>query len=224
MTKIETILATVKMTDLLKVYDIEEVNGRYRCPFHNDNKPSAVVNRDNKTFHCYPCNFTCNVIGFVKKFHKCSTTVAIAKINDLFNLGLNRHLATAEKHEMLLKMREGREERHLEKLQATTVSQALKMVSQQLRATEDVQIPLEYKIKCGNGTNADIDKWFANEPTHSWLVWLWNKLMGYEQDRSPFDFDLWKVADLNTVDLATVIVQHKLPLSLSHYKPFGRTK
>ena len=224
MTKVDTILATVKMVDLLEKYGIEVVNGRCKCPFHDDNKPSAVINRDGKTFHCYPCNATFNVINFVMRYHNCNASLAIAKINDLFQLGLDRHLTTVEKYEMLLAIRESAEERERESLQQSAVNEATRKVSQQLRVLEDVQLPIEYRAKNGLATDSEIDQWFANEPTVAWLEWLWNRLMEYEQDRSPFDFDLWKVADLSTTDLATAILQDKLPLDLSRYKPLRATK
>lgn len=108
--------------------------------------------------------------------------------------------------------------------QKLLVGSALKKVSRQLCDRDTLQQLLTGKIKRGEATDSDIDQWFANEPTVAWLEWLWNRLMGYEQDRSPFDFDLWKVADLSTTDLATAILQDKLPLDLSHYKPLRATK
>lgn len=224
MTKVDTILATVSMADLLEKYGIAVVNGRCKCPFHDDNRPSAVINRDGKTFHCYPCNATFNVISFVMRYHNCDASLAIAKINDLFQLGLDRHLTTVDKYEMLLSVRERREQLTNKIFKKLLVNSAFKKVSRQLQKLESPQQLLMGKIKRGEATDSDIDQWFANEPTVAWLEWLWNRLMEYEQDRSPFDFDLWKVADLSTTDLATAILQDKLPLNLSHYKPLRATK
>lgn len=224
MTKVDTILATVSMADLLEKYGIAVVNGRCKCPFHDDNRPSAVINRDGKTFHCYPCNATFNVISFVMRYHNCDASLAIAKINDLFQLGLDRHLTTVDKYEMLLSVRERREQMTNKIFKKLLVNSAFKKVSRQLQKLESPQQLLVGKIKRGEATDSDIDQWFANQPTVAWLEWLWNRLMEYEQDRSPFDFDLWKVADLSTTDLATAILQDKLPLNLSHYKPLRATK
>ena len=218
MTKVDKILATVSMTDLLKKYGIEVVNGRFKCPFHDDNKPSAVINRDGKSMHCYPCNATYNVISFVKKYHNCNTSLAIAKINDLFQLGLDRHLTTVEKYEMLLSVRERQSQLESKVVQQLLIKNALKKVSRQLRKLERPQQLLAGSIKSGTATESDIDQWFANEPTVAWLVWLWNRLMGYEQDRSPFDFDQWGVADLSTVELARAVLFEQVPLQMSRWQ------
>lgn len=71
----------VNMIDLAKAYGIGgESKGDkliVKCPFHNDNNPSAVVFE--KRFHCSACNLTLNYYDFISKIEGTSDKKVIMK-------------------------------------------------------------------------------------------------------------------------------------------------
>ena len=61
----------------------EEV--KVRCPFHDDNKPSASINTVKNLFHCWVCNIGYNEEQFMAKINNIPTTEAI-KVLDKYSI------------------------------------------------------------------------------------------------------------------------------------------
>lgn len=88
MTKCEIILEKVGMSELLEKYNIQIERNKILCPFHDDNNPSATIDKNNKWFHCFACGANYNVIDFVCNYEKCKRKDAINIISSIFGLGL----------------------------------------------------------------------------------------------------------------------------------------
>lgn len=50
------------IADLLELEDFDEKNLRACCPYHNEDTPSFIYNKKNKTFHCFGCDKTVDII------------------------------------------------------------------------------------------------------------------------------------------------------------------
>lgn len=53
-----------------------------RCPFHNDDRPSLVVYPDTRSFHCFGCGSTGDVIDFVRRTQDVGFREALAYLGD----------------------------------------------------------------------------------------------------------------------------------------------
>lgn len=53
------------------------------CPFHEDVKPSMLVNVIEDSYYCFGCNASGNSIKFVQQIEKCSEMEAMLKINKI---------------------------------------------------------------------------------------------------------------------------------------------
>lgn len=88
MDKKEIILNTLNMNDILSKYGIKNNRGMFSCPFHGtDRHPSAKAY--DKTFYCYSCNKSGDIIQFVQYLFNLSFQEAMEKINLDFNLNIN---------------------------------------------------------------------------------------------------------------------------------------
>ena len=56
--------------DVLNYYGVDFNHNKALCPFHNDNNPSFVVNKEKKIATCFSCGVKGNVISFVQKYEK----------------------------------------------------------------------------------------------------------------------------------------------------------
>jgi DNA primase len=74
---------------------IEEIIGRYgivllrsgtrlagRCPFHEDQNPSLVVYPETRSFYCFGCGASGDVIDFVRRFDGLGFRAALERLND----------------------------------------------------------------------------------------------------------------------------------------------
>jgi DNA primase len=74
---------------------IEEIISRYgivllrsgarmagRCPFHNDQNPSLVVYPETRSFYCFGCGASGDVIDFVRRFDGLGFRAALERLND----------------------------------------------------------------------------------------------------------------------------------------------
>ena len=74
---------------------IEEIIGRYgivllrsgtrlagRCPFHDDQNPSLVVYPETRSFYCFGCGASGDVIDFVRRFDGLGFRAALERLND----------------------------------------------------------------------------------------------------------------------------------------------
>lgn len=82
----DEILNILNMKDILNKYGIEIKKNMCHCPFHKDNSPSMKVYE--KSFYCFSCNRTGDLIEFVKQYFNLNFQEAMEKINYDFNLGL----------------------------------------------------------------------------------------------------------------------------------------
>lgn len=82
----DEILNILNMKDILNKYGIEIKKYMCHCPFHKDNSPSMKVYK--KSFYCFSCNRTGDLIEFVKQYFNLNFQEAMEKINYDFNLGL----------------------------------------------------------------------------------------------------------------------------------------
>ena len=74
------------MQDILNKYGIKIIKYMCHCPFHKDNSPSMRIYE--KSFYCFSCNRTGDLIEFVKQYFNLNFQEAMEKINFDFNLGL----------------------------------------------------------------------------------------------------------------------------------------
>lgn len=81
----EEILALLNMKDILNKYGIKIKKYMCNCPFHKDNSPSMKIY--DKSFYCFGCNKTGDLIQFVQYYFNLNFQEAIEKIN--FDFGLN---------------------------------------------------------------------------------------------------------------------------------------
>jgi hypothetical protein len=57
------------ITDVMDYLGIEIINkNRLRCPFHDDNNPSAILSLEANTFKCFACGITLTSKQFFKKY------------------------------------------------------------------------------------------------------------------------------------------------------------
>lgn len=82
----DEILSILSMKDILNKYGIQIIKYMCHCPFHKDNSPSMRIY--DKSFYCFSCNRTGDLIEFVKQYFNLNFQEAMEKINFDFNLGL----------------------------------------------------------------------------------------------------------------------------------------
>ena len=82
----DEILNLLNMKDIVDKYGIETKRNMCHCPFHKDKHPSMKIYE--KSFYCFSCNSTGDLIEFVEQYFNLSFLEAMEKINIDFNLGL----------------------------------------------------------------------------------------------------------------------------------------
>lgn len=83
----EQIKSMVTMTDLLNRYGFQVVMGRMPCPFHMGKDRNLSI-KANRTYRCWVCGESGDVITFVQRYFGLSFRDALAKLNTDFSLGL----------------------------------------------------------------------------------------------------------------------------------------
>lgn len=53
------------MAELLELESFDEKNLRACCPYHNEDTPSFIYNKKNKTWHCFGCDKTVDIIDIL---------------------------------------------------------------------------------------------------------------------------------------------------------------
>lgn len=91
----DEILNLINMEDILCKYDIKQKNHMCSCPFHQDKNPSMKIY--DKSFYCFSCNKTGDLIQFIQYLFNLSFKDAMNKINYDFNLGLKNNYTYEEK-------------------------------------------------------------------------------------------------------------------------------
>ena len=72
---------------------LEMRNGRIRCPFHNGHDFNMAFMKDGRA-HCFVCGRTADAVQLAAAVWNVGQVEAAAKLNDDFNLGLDRKTAT----------------------------------------------------------------------------------------------------------------------------------
>ena len=91
----DEILNLLYMDDILSKYNIKAKNKMCSCPFHTDKNPSMKIY--DKTFYCFSCNRTGDLIQFVQYLFNLSFKEAMKKIDYDFNLNLNFNFSKEDK-------------------------------------------------------------------------------------------------------------------------------
>ena len=65
------------MAELLELENFDDKNLKACCPYHNEDTASFIYNKKNKTFHCFGCNKTVDIIDILME--KGSTFLEAAK-------------------------------------------------------------------------------------------------------------------------------------------------
>lgn len=102
----DEILNLLNMKDIVDKYGIKIKKNMCHCPFHKDKTPSMKIYE--KSFYCFSCNSTGDLIEFVEQYFNLSFLEAMEKINIDFNLGLKikgridrkKFLELKRKHEL----------------------------------------------------------------------------------------------------------------------------
>lgn len=95
----ESILNLLSMSDILNKYNIKMKNNMCSCPFHKDKNPSMKIY--DKSFYCFSCNKTGDLIQFVQYLFNISFVDAMKKINYDFNLNLKNNISKEEKKQFI---------------------------------------------------------------------------------------------------------------------------
>ena len=114
----EEILTVLNMKNILDKYGIKTKKYMCNCPFHKDNSPSMRVY--DKSFYCFSCNRTGDLIEFVKQYFNLNFQEAMEKINYDFNLGLKTKNRISKK-----RLKEIQKEQELKKKKEEEIKQYL---------------------------------------------------------------------------------------------------
>ena len=68
-----------------------------KCPFHDENTPSFVVNQRKNIFHCFGCNEGGNAIDFVMKYEKIDFVNAVLKVANICNVEVQENKIYSKK-------------------------------------------------------------------------------------------------------------------------------
>lgn len=84
---IERVKQAHPIADVVAAHGVElrRSGRRYvaRCPFHTDDRPSFLVYPDTRSFHCFGCGATGDVIDFVRRTHDLDFRGAIEYLGEL---------------------------------------------------------------------------------------------------------------------------------------------
>ena len=189
MTKCETILENIGMTDILEKYNIYNKNGKCLCPFHNDKNPSATVDKNNKWFHCFACGANYNVIDFVSNYEKCTRRQAISIISGIFGLGLEFKLSEYDLAEIeKLKIEREIINKKKSKMKEFEIKTCNKII-EEIRIWE--QVEKDAHLTRGEYKNNDWENanlfFFAKKRINE-LDWFYNTICGLPKEISSFDY------------------------------------
>lgn len=110
----DEIINRLNMKDILQEYGIQTKRTMFHCPFHKDENASAKAY--DKTFYCFSCNKTGDIIQFVQYLFNISFKEAMQKINEDFGLGLESNIKVDYKKIQERNNRKKKEKEFYEKL------------------------------------------------------------------------------------------------------------
>lgn len=86
----DAVLDNVSIGDALRLVGVhvsgERFSRQIRCPFHDDERPSARVYPDTGTVYCFTCRKAWDVIGLVAQFNGCSRSDAVEILVRVFGI------------------------------------------------------------------------------------------------------------------------------------------
>ena len=188
MNMFEEMKERVSMRDVLEMYGVHPTRGKniYRCPFHNDNKPSANVCRDGKIFRCFTENKAWDIFDFVREMDGCDLKTAMKTIDTKFGLGLLGELTHKEKLELARQRKERERQRAEKEWWKRFEEQVLNEILRWHRFCEQVLDRTE--IKRGQYREKwDGDLYFYTLRKSMWLDWLYLAICGREHEECIFD-------------------------------------
>lgn len=106
----DKILSLISMKDIVDKYGYKIRNNMICCPFHNDKTASMRIY--DKSFYCFGCNKTGDIIQFVEYLFNLSFKEAMQKINLDFGLGLNNN--TQIDYDKIRKIQEEKQRKQIE--------------------------------------------------------------------------------------------------------------
>lgn len=141
---IDEIKDRVKMSDLLSAYGIERTRGTniYKCPFHGDKHPSAIIVKNSDKFHCFVCNQSWDIFDVVQKFENCDFPTAIKICDNKMGLGIARTLTKAEKEELFFLQLERQREKDLKAQEEQWQREIRNRLTEKLRLYEALEAKL----------------------------------------------------------------------------------
>lgn len=86
----DNILELMSMKDIINKYNFHMKHNMICCPFHNDKTASMKIY--DKSFYCFGCNKTGDLIQFVEYLFNISFKEAMQKINLDFQLNLDSNI------------------------------------------------------------------------------------------------------------------------------------
>lgn len=192
MTKCEYIRENVSMRELLEKYGFKFSRKNFICCcFHNEKTPSACVSKDDRWYICYGCGTSYNTIDFVANYEKCSRSMAIAKIDEMFSLGLGNNLTSQQKRELqkvqhryrLLKEKQEREKQE-ERMACNKIIEELRMWEQIQKYTH----PTRGQIRTNTWELSDL--FFYSLKQQIWLNWLYDRIYGIDHKECEYDYTI----------------------------------
>jgi DNA primase len=86
--RIQQVKKYVTIFDVLRTMglDYEEATQQVRCPFHEDNSPSARIYADDNKIYCFTEGKSWDVIDAVETIQRCTRHEAIAWLEQQFNV------------------------------------------------------------------------------------------------------------------------------------------
>lgn len=189
MTKCEYIRNYVSMRELLEKYGFQfSRRGFMHCCFHNEKTPSACVSKDDRWYRCYGCGTSLNTIDFVAKYEKCSRKTAIAKIDEMFQLGLGNNLTDEQKTELETAIIKNKLKKREQEQYKREKQLALDKIVAELKLWQQIQTythPTRGQVRKGTWEFEDL--FFFAVKQQEWLNWLYDTICEYDHEDCIYD-------------------------------------
>ena len=85
----EEIINRSNIDVILAHYNLQpDKNGKIKCPFHNDTKPSMNIKKDKTVVKCFACGTGANAISFIEKYERIGTREAMKRAIEIQKLDI----------------------------------------------------------------------------------------------------------------------------------------
>ena len=162
----EEIKARVSMRDLLEHYNIYPTRGTniYKCPFHDDRRPSASIIRACDKFNCFACGWHGDIFDVVQHFEKCDHKTAMKIIDEKFGLELVGKLSREQKLQIVRNIQERENKKRQEKAKNIELKAILEHILSDIRFWVFVQ----------KKTQPTLDEFLNEQPNIRMPAWIGN--------------------------------------------------